>query len=394
MDNTNAQLFAPCPRGLEPLLADELRALGAEAVQATAGGVQFRGSRTLCCRVNLESRIASRVLWLVSRTPYRTEQDIYDATVGVRWQEWFTPQHTIKVKVSAHHCPLRSLDFVTLRIKDAVCDRFQLSRGARPSVNTHTPDVLIAAYLDRDTCTLYLDTSGEPLFKRGWRKSAGEAPLRENLAAGILKLAGWTPDMVLFDPMCGSGTFVIEAAHMAAGIAPGLGRSFALERLHSFDRRRLEELRAGLRAASTTPPAGLIHAADNDDRALQSIRANLNATGLAQAVTLHCGDVLEQIAPAVSGILVTNPPYGHRMGAVDDLDRFYPKFGDRLKQQFSGWTAFILTADMKLPGKLRLSPARRTPLFNGAIECRLFEFRMVAGSHRKPLPPAPDSLPA
>ncbi|MFO0730341.1 MAG: THUMP domain-containing protein [Nitrospiraceae bacterium] len=183
----------------------------------TAGEVQFRGSRTLCCRVNLESRIASRVLWQLSRIPYRNEQDLYDAAFGVRWQEWFTPQHTIKVKVSAHHCSLRSLDFVTLRIKDAV-EPFQHSRGGRPSVDTHTPDVLIAAYLDRDTCTFYIDTSGEPLFKRGWRKSAGEAPLR-SLAAGILKLAGWTPDTVLFDPMCGNGTFVVEAAHMAAGIA-------------------------------------------------------------------------------------------------------------------------------------------------------------------------------
>ncbi|HET9961484.1 MAG TPA: THUMP domain-containing protein [Nitrospiraceae bacterium] len=384
MDNTNALLFAPCPRGLESVLADELKELGAVEIQPASGGVQFRGTIALCCRVNLQSRIASRVLWQVSRTPYRTEQDLYEAATAVRWEDWFTPRCTIKVKVSAHHCALRSLDFVTLRIKDALCDRFQRTRGSRPSVDTQAPDVLIAAYLDESLCTLYIDTSGEALFKRGWRRSAGEAPLRENLASGILRLAGWSPGTALFDPMCGSGTFVIEAALMAAGIAPGLGRSFALERLHPFDRPRFEQLRTVLREAVVSPAPGLIHAADSSAAATQSVLANLQTSGCAAAVTLHRGDALQQTAPAETGILLTNPPYGHRMGQTADLDTFYPEFGNRLKQQFSGWRVFILTADLKLPGKLRLAPARRTPLFNGAIECRLFEFRMVTGSHRRP----------
>ncbi len=386
MDNTNAHLFAPCPRGLEAALAAELRELGATALDPTPGGVRFQATPLVCCRANLQSRIASRILWQISCTPYRTEQDIYDAAMAIRWQEWFAPHRTIKVKVSAQQCPLRSLDFVTLRIKDAVCDRFQRARGTRPSVDTHAPDILIAAYLDRDTCTLYVDTSGEPLFKRGWRRSSGEAPLRENLAAGILHLTGWTPGTVLFDPLCGSGTFVIEAALMASRIAPGLGRRFALEHLHLFDRGRFESLRDELRAAIVPPDRGLIHAADRSEQALRAVRANLEAAGCAEAVTLHRGDALQQLAPADSGILVTNPPYGHRMGDREALEAFYPLFGDRLKHRYFGWTAYILTADLKLPGKLRLAPARRTPLFNGAIECRLFEFRMVAGSHRKPRP--------
>ncbi len=384
MDSINHAFFAPCPRGLEAVLTEELTELGASQMKATAGGVAFHGTLALCYRLNLQSRIASRILLRIAELPYRDEHDVYDAVKAVRWQDWFTPQQTIKVKVSAHHCPLKSLDFVTLRVKDAVCDRFQYARGKRPIVDTHAPDILIAVFLDQTTCTLYLDTSGDPLFKRGWRKSAGEAPIRENLAAGILRLAKWTPDALLFDPMCGSGTFVIEAALMARRIAPGFGRRFAFEKLLSFDPRTFSDLRTELKAAEIPAPAGLIQAADHSPQALASVRANLAIAGCVDAVTLHQGDVLTLPAPAEAGLLITNPPYGHRMGDPETLRDFYPAFGDQLKKHYCGWTVHILTADLKLPGLLRLAPSRRVPLFNGAIECRLFEFRMVAGSHRKP----------
>ena len=391
MDSTNHAFFAPCPRGLEAVLADELTDLGAADVTLTAGGVAFHGTLALCYRVNLQSRIASRILLRIADGSYRDEHDVYDAAHAIRWQDWFTPQQRIKVKVSAHHCPLKSLDFVTLRVKDAVCDRFQFARGKRPTVDTHAPDILIAVYLDASTCTFYVDTSGEPLFKRGWRKSAGEAPIRENLAAGILRLSQWTPDTLLYDPMCGSGTFVVEAALMARRIAPGIGRRFAFEKLLSFDAPLLNTLRAELQAAQIGAKPGLIHAADQNAQAITSITANLALAGLTEAVTLQQGDVLDLPAPAEAGLLVTNPPYGHRMGESEALRTFYPRFGDHLKQRFCGWTVQIFTADLKLPGLLRLAPARRVPLFNGAIECRLFEFRMVAGSLRKPKPPAPPS---
>lgn len=383
MDNTLHAFFTPCPRGLEPVLAQELTDLGAADVKPTAGGVAFAGPLTLCYRVNLESRIASRVLLRIAECSYRDEHDVYDAAHAIRWQDWFTPQQRIKVKVSAHRCPLTSLDFVTLRVKDAVCDRFQYARGRRPSVDTHAPDMLIAVYLDSTQCTFYLDTSGEPLFKRGWRKSAGEAPIRENLAAGILRLSKWTPDTLLYDPMCGSGTFVVEAALMARRVAPGIGRRFAFEKLLSYDPRTADQLRAELKAAERPGTSGLIHAADVSSQALTSIGANLTIAGCSELVTLREGDARQLPAPADTGLLVTNPPYGHRMGESESLKAFYPQFGDHLKQHFCNWTVQIFTADMKLPGQLRLAPSRRVPLFNGAIECRLFEFRMVAGSLRK-----------
>ena len=209
MDSTTHRFFASCPHGLEAALCDELRQLAAAHVAISPGGVEFMGSWSVCYRANLESRIASRIFWRVGQTPYRTEADIYEAARNLSWHAWFTARRSIKIKVSAQACPLKSLDFVTLRIKDAVCDRMRSSSGRRPDVDTRNPDILIGAFLDHERCIFYLDTSGEPLFKRGWRQTAGDAPLRENLAAGILQLIGWPSDQVLFDPMCGAGTFPI-----------------------------------------------------------------------------------------------------------------------------------------------------------------------------------------
>ncbi|HSG64297.1 MAG TPA: THUMP domain-containing protein, partial [Gammaproteobacteria bacterium] len=196
------QYFATCPRGLEQVLAAELAEHGAQRIEAVDGGASFAGDLALCYRVNLASRIASRVLWQVGHARYESEHDIHDAARALAWPRHFDVRRSIRVDVSAIRSPVRSLDFVTLRVKDAVCDAFRVSRGSRPDVDTRSPDVRIHVFLTREEATFYLDTSGEPLFKRGWRLSAGDAPLRENLAAGIIKLAGWTPPVPLFDPMC------------------------------------------------------------------------------------------------------------------------------------------------------------------------------------------------
>jgi putative N6-adenine-specific DNA methylase len=253
-------------------------------------------------------------------------------------------------------------------------------------VDTAAPDVRIHAFLTDRQLTLYLDTSGDALFKRGYRTAGGEAPLRENLAAGILRLAGWSPGTPLLDPMCGSGTFLTEAALIALDRAPGIGRRFAFEHLAGFDRGAWESLLAGARARAREPRALAIHGADRDVRALTAARENLRGLGLADAVTLERADVLELAPPAPGGILVTNPPYGVRLDEKEQLAAFYPRLGDALKQHFPGWTAYILSADMDLPKKIGLKASRRTPLYNGALECRLFEYRLVAGR----LPPRRD----
>ena len=373
------RFFATCPRGLELLLVEELRQLNAEKVHAVGGGVQFSGEFSLCFRVNLESRIASRILWQVATERYRNEEDIYRTAYALPWTDWFDPARTIRVDISATKSPLTSLNFVTLKIKDAVCDKIRQLSGRRPSVDTRQPGIPIQGHLTDREFTLYLDTTGEPLFKRGKRIAAGEAPLRENLAAGILRLAGWEPGTPLLDPMCGSGTILLEAALMALDIAPGLGRHFAFERYKNFDGRRWRELLQRSQARQKPKMPLAIHGSDLSAGALKAARANFAACGLEKLASLRHANVLEISAPAKEGIIVTNPPYGVRLGEQQELAEFYPKLGDALKKNFTGWRAYILSTDMRLPKLIRLAASKRTPLFNGALECRLFEYKMVAG---------------
>ncbi len=382
-DLHRARLFSPCPRGLEPVLAQELAELGARDPTPLEGGVAYGGDLAVCYRVNLASRIASRVLWQVAEGAYRNEQDVYDAVSSLPWPVWFGPGNTIRVNVAATRCRLKSLDYVTLRIKDAICDRFRAEQGGRPDVDTRSPDVRVHAFLDDRRLVLYLDTSGEPLFKRGLRTASAEAPIRENLAAGILRLTGWKPGVPLLDPMCGSGTFLLEAAQMALQIPAGLKRSFAFEKLAFHDPLLWQEVRreAESRIRRTSP--GPIYGADVDAGAVRAAAANLRAAGLIEVVQLRRADVLELPPPAPSGILVANPPYAVRLGERDALGAFYPRLGDALKARFAGWSVYLLTADLRLPRLIRLKPTRRVPLFNGALECRLFEFRMVEGRMEK-----------
>jgi putative N6-adenine-specific DNA methylase len=375
--------FATCPRGLEAVLAGELAALGARDTRTAPGGANFRGSFETCYRANLESRVASRVLWRVGAARYAGEEDVYRAAYRLDWGRWFGPEQTLRVDLAAVRSPLKSLDFATLRIKDAVCDRLRADSGRRPDIDTARPDVRVHAFLTRDEITLYLDTSGEALFKRGLRAVAGEAPLRENLAAGILRLAGWTPGVPLLDPMCGGGTFLVEAALATLDIAPGLGRSFGFERLRSFDAGLWSRVRGAAEGRRQPPRPLPIYGSDADPEAVSAAHANLDAAGLSGAIHPRQADVLAVTPPAPAGVLVTNPPYGKRIGDEQALAALYPRFGDLLKQRFAGWRAYVLSANLDLPSLIRLKPSRRTPLYNGAIECRLFEFRVVEGSMKK-----------
>ncbi len=375
--------FAPCPRGLEAILHGDLEALGASNVRSTEGGVHFSGDWPLCYRANLENRIASRILWRIKETPYRSEHDIYQTAFELQWQRWFDVGNTIRVNVTAIKCPLKSLEFVTLRIKDAVCDRFREHCNERPSVDTLTPDIRIHAFLEGNSMMLYLDTSGDALFKRGVRSHTNIAPIRENLAAGILRLSGWQPGTPLLDPMCGSGTFLIEAAQMSLNIQPGIARGFAFEKLKNFDAAKWGQMREQAIAAQLPVKPLEIYGSDLYGDALKTAWRNLHEAGLSECVQLKQANILEISAPAESGVLVANLPYGERMGELDELAELYPKLGDALKKKFGGWTAYLFTADKAILKLMRLSPSKRIPLFNGAIECRLLEYKIVAGSNRK-----------
>jgi putative N6-adenine-specific DNA methylase len=380
----NFQFFATCPRGLEALLVEELSAQHALKIVATDGGISFEGDLETMYRVNLHSRIATRILSRVGQGNYTTEEDIYKATFKLHWPSWFKVNQTIRVKVTGVKCPLKSLDFVTLRIKDAVCDRFREEGALRPSVSVRDPDVRIHAYLTENQYQLYLDTSGAPLYQRGFRDVSVIAPLRENLAAGIIMLSSWIPGTPFLDPMCGSGTFLIEAAMMAVNQPPGMKRTFGFQRLTSFDESLWKKIET--EAIHNMKPSEFldIYGSDIDLRSVRVARHNLKVAGLEEAAKVMQSDFIKLEPPASKGTLVTNPPYGQRIGEDEDLKEVYPVWAKHMKESFGGWDTYFLTADLEMPKDMRLKPTKKTPLYNGALECRLFEIKMVAGSNRKP----------
>ena len=404
------QIFLPCAAGVEEYLQSEVLAITQvppQAVHKQRGGVQVHGSWRAVLLLNLHCRLAQRVLVQLAHNPYRNEQDLYHAAFEVAWEIWFTTRQSIKVEVTAQHSPLTSLNFAALKIKDAVCDRFrERAHGVRPDVNTQWPDVRIFAHLTTDTCTLYIDTSGEPLFKRGWREDKGDAPLKETLAAAMLAASGWAAGnddlLPLYDPCCGSGTIAIEAAQIACNMAAGGQRQFAFEKYVPFQPHVWADLRAEAAAAVVKPEPGqrsLIFGSDVSHRMVDFAQRNAKRAGVDDVIDFRGGDALQRMPPSDSpGVMLLNPPYGERMevGGVagtaaqarcgarelaqtEGGGEFFLQLAAHWKKNFSGWSAWMLTPDLQLPGKMRLKESRRVPMWNGPLECRLFRFDMVAG---------------
>jgi putative N6-adenine-specific DNA methylase len=449
------QLFLPCAAGVEDYLAPEvLRITGLPpgCITKQRGGVAVRSSFEHAMLLNLYSRLAQRVLVLLSYTEYRSEQDLYRAASEVAWERWFTPHESIKVEITAQHCPLTSLNFAALKIKDAVCDRFRtVAGGVRPDVNTQWPDVRLYTHLSTDSCSLYIDTSGEPLFKRGWREDKGDAPLKETLAAAMIAASGWLDGegdlQPLYDPCCGSGTILIEAAQMACNMPAGGLRRFAFEKYLPFRKSDWDAIKKEAADAVVMPDAGqklLIFGSDVAHRMVDFAQRNAERAGVAGVIEFRGGDALQRMPPLEvgegGGVLLLNPPYGERIEVAgvasvarssrfdhaknnaklasspyatsessyeDDSDpvaqtgpqqgrfgarelpqtegagEFFNQLASHWKKNYAGWTAWVLTPDLKLPGKMRLKETRRVPMWNGPIECRLFRFDMVKGSARE-----------
>jgi len=390
-------LFLPCAAGVEPLLADECGRLGLNA-RALRGGVGVDGDELAAMRLNLESRLAQRVLWPLAEGPYANEHDLYALARTIDWSAWITPRDTLRVDTTAVRSPLQSINFAALRVKDALCDVLRDQTGARPSVDTRRPHLAVALHLGPERASIYVDLSGEALFKRGWREDKGEAPLKETLAAAMLAAAGWqgrAEDGALLDPVCGAGTIAIEAAQLACGIAPGLQRRFAFERLSPF-KPHLAAWREMVAAAKSRvhAPAVPVYAGDVSFRMTDFATRNAERAGVRHAIEFKTGDALQRPPPAERGTMMLNPPYGERIapkgrgqareqfeGAADAAD-FFGQLATHWKRGYAGWTAWVLSPDAKLPSQMRLKESRRVPLWNGPIECRLFRFEMVAGSAR------------
>ena len=409
------QLFLPCAAGVEGLLADEVHALTGltgHDLLTGRGGVLVRGSWRDAMLLNLHSRLAQRVLVQLAQRMYRSENDIYAIASEVAWEIWFTPRQTFKVEVTAQHSPLQSLNFAGLRVKDAVADRFRAKHGVRPDVNTQWPDVRVHLHLTTDQATVYIDTSGEPLFKRGWREDKGDAPLKETLAAAMIAATGWDPlgedPLPMYDPCCGSGTVLIEAAQMACRIPAGLHRRFAFERLLPFQAHVWQALK-NVAESQIQPSAVPVFGSDISHRMVDFAQRNAERAGVAQAIQLRGGDALQRMPPCEQpGVMLLNPPYGERIAAAgsagrnaaermgqvqrvgretaqtEDGGEFFSQLASHWKKNYAGWQAWMLTPDLKLPGKMRLKESRRVPMWNGPIECRLFRFDMVRGSTKGP----------
>ena len=372
--------FATCAPGLEPLLHGELAELRLAKLERQVGGVRFEGSLEDAWRANLGSRTAVRVLLRLARFEAANADALYAGAMDVAWGRFLRPDGTFRVDAQSNASILDHTLFVEQRVKDAVADSFRSLHGSRPSVDLEDPDLSIHVHLFRDRCTLSVDTSGDSLHKRGWRKFQGRAPLAETLAAGIVLLSGWDRRSPLVDPFCGSGTILIEAAWIAGGVAPGhLRRSFGFERWIGHQAERWRALVAASRARASWPARLVLEGSDSDAHAIEGARENLAAAGLEGRVRLEVRDVA-LFAPkrGWNAWIVTNPPYGERVGRDRDLDGVYRRFGALLRERCGGYHAAILSGNPALAQALGLEPERRTALKNGSIDCELLEIPLPA----------------
>ncbi|HET7223976.1 MAG TPA: bifunctional 23S rRNA (guanine(2069)-N(7))-methyltransferase RlmK/23S rRNA (guanine(2445)-N(2))-methyltransferase RlmL [Rhodanobacteraceae bacterium] len=396
--------FASCPKGLEYLLRDELAALGADAREALAG-VRFEGDMTCAYRACLESRLASRILMPLAEFAAEDAEALYVGVRGVDWSQHMAPDATLAIDATGTSGAIMHSGFAAQKVKDAIADQFRERYETRPTIQMERPDVRLSLRLHKGRATLSLDLSGQPLHRRGWRRGQGEAPLKENLACAMLLRARW-PEIyahggALVDPMCGSGTLLIEAAWMAARVAPALQREyFGFLGWRGHDAALWQAMRDAAQERAQEGLRGLrscFFGSDSDPRMIAIATHNLQSSGVAGFVTLDKRAVEHLQPPAgfASGLVITNPPYGERMGDLATLPALYKTFGERLRAGFAGWHAAVLTSEPELERALALQADKHYVLFNGAIECRLalFDVRAPsAASEATPLSPGAEMV--
>jgi 23S rRNA G2445 N2-methylase RlmL len=356
--------FVTCAPGLEPLLHAELRALRLSRLESQVGGARFQGTIEDAWRVNLESRVGVRVLLRLARFAAATGDELHAGAATVDWSRFLRSDGTFRVDAQSSESALDHTLFVQQRVKDAVADSFRERVGIRPSVDLEDPHLSIHVHLHRDRCTLSADTSGDSLHKRGWRQFQGRAPLGETLAAAIVLQSGWDRRSPLLDPFCGSGTILVEAALLAGGVAPGTFRKrFGFERWPGHDAERWHALVAEARARVRFPP-----------KPVEGARENLRSAGVEERIRIEVAD-LDAFRPKLgwNAWIVTNPPYGERVGREADLAPVYRRFGAILRERAAGYHVAVLSGNPALAREIGLAPERRTKMKNGALECELLE---------------------
>lgn len=369
--------FATTSKGLEEVLAGEIRALGGRNIATATGGVAFSGPQPLCYRANLWLRTGHRVLLSLATFPAPTPEALYEGTKAVPWPDLFPVDARFAVEASVRDSGITHSHFAAQKAKDAVVDRFRERFRRRPDVDTVDPQVRIHLRILRDECILSLDTSGESLNRRGYREDPTEASLRETLAAGMAMLTGWDGATPLADPMCGSGTIPIEAALLAADRAPGLPRSsFGFQRLAGYDRKEWERLVAEARERAQEGSRSRIEGSDRSGEAIRGALRNARRAGVAGAVRFRTLDIREFAPEGPPGTILCNPPYGVRMKGGPEAEAFYRAMGEAFKKRCRGWTAWVLSGSPEVTRHIGLKASRRIPLMNGPIDCRLLKYEL------------------
>ena len=381
----NMRFFATAAKGTEPLITKELAAIGALKVRSTAGGVHFEGGLEMLYRANLWLRTANRVLMPIAEFSCPTPEALYENARNVRWHDWMTVDTTFAVDCNCRDSQISHSHYAALKVKDAIVDEFRDSTGRRPNVDRRRPSLQINAHIVKDHCVLNLDASGDRLHLRGYRQQTMDAPLRETLAAAIVGLVAWDNEGMFIDPMCGSGTIVIEAALKAINYAPGLLRcgdgssgqlAFGFQRWRNFDRKLWARLTDEARDAIREKIPGRILGYDISRPAIRVASENAKLAGLEKHIRFMRGDALKLSPRGNRGVIVCNLPYGERTGEVEELQSLYSGFGDVLKQRCAGYTAYLFTGNLKLAKWIGLRTAKRFTLYNGPIECRLLKYEL------------------
>jgi len=365
--------FATCTRGVEPVLHAELAALKLARVERQVGGVRFEGTPADAWRANLELATAVRVLWRLARFEARDGDELHARALEIEWERFLAPDGTLAVQAQSSESQLDHTQFLEQRVKDAVVDRFRARTGRRPSVDRESPDLAIHAHVYRDRVTLSLDTSGEPLHKRGWRLHQGRAPLAETLAAAVVRLSGWDRRAPLVDPFAGSGTIAIEAAWFASGRAPGARRSFGFERWLGHDARAFDALRAArAEPVKTAGKRATLLALDHDPERVAEARSNAEHAGVGDWLRCEVADARElALKPGWNAWVVSNAPYGLRIGDDGEVGPLLTAFGARLREVGQGTTLALLAGKREHVRALALRGLERHALVNGGLACVL-----------------------
>ncbi|MBE9010264.1 RNA methyltransferase [Pseudanabaenaceae cyanobacterium LEGE 13415] len=371
------QYFATVARGLESLAAKELEQLGATAIEPGFCGVAFTGNLALLYRVNLWARLPFRILMKLYEFPCQDAEDLYQGVQSIDWALYLTPDMTLAVNATGKTQQLNHTHFTALQVKNAIVDQQQDRFGDRSNVELQSPDLQINVHLDQERCTVSLDSSGESLHRRGYRPAVGVAPLKESLAAALIQLSGWQPEQMFYDPLCGSGTLPLEASLKALNVAPGLFRErFGFETWLDADLALLEDLIQSAEASQREQLPAPIWGSDRNPAVIEQAIVNATQCGVSSHVYFTTLDLAEVAAPADSGVVFCNPPYGERLGRDSDLGAFYKLLGEVLKQQFKGWTAFVLSGNKELAQAIGLRSSQRFAVYNGAIPCQLMKYEL------------------